>query len=159
MEELILWELCKRFKLDYTNKCYMHNQESVQENEKHILRNFDIHTDHLISDRRPDLIIIIKKENLRNSGQVMVKLKESEKRDKHEDLPRELQKLWNMKVTVISILIGALGTVTKGIVQGLDVFEIIEREETLQNISLFWSGKILRRILETWGDLLSFRRQ
>ena len=41
-----------------------------------------------------------------------VKLKESEKRD-------EYLELWNMKVTVIPIVIGALGTVTKGLVPGL----------------------------------------
>ena len=29
------------------------------------------------------------------------------------DLSRELKKLWNMKVTIVSIVIGALGTVTK----------------------------------------------
>ena len=42
------------------------------------------------------------------------KLKECEKRDKYLDLARELKKLWNMKVTIV---IGALGTVTKGFVK------------------------------------------
>ena len=47
------------------NKWYMHNPESVQENEKHeLLRDFEIQMDHLISARRPDIIIIIKKEKL-----------------------------------------------------------------------------------------------
>ena len=48
-----------------------------------------------------------------------VKLKESEKRNKYLDLARELKKLWNMKVTVIPFIIGALGTVTNGIKKGL----------------------------------------
>ena len=43
-----------------------------------------------------------------------MKLKEYEKRDKYLDLARELKKLWNMKVTIIPIVIGAFGTVTKG---------------------------------------------
>ena len=42
-----------------------------------------------------------------------VKLNEKEKRDKYQDLARELKKLWNMKVTVIPIIIVVLGTVTK----------------------------------------------
>ena len=42
-----------------------------------------------------------------------VKLKVSEKKDKYLDLARELKNLWNMKVTFIPTLIGALGTVTK----------------------------------------------
>ena len=38
-----------------------------------------------------------------------VKLKENEKKDKYLDLARELKKQWNMKVTVIPIVIGTLG--------------------------------------------------
>ena len=56
-----------------------------------------------------------------------VKLKESEKRDKYLDLARELKKLWNMKVAIIPIVIGALGTVTKRLAQGLEDFKIRER--------------------------------
>ena len=48
-----------------------------------------------------------------------VKLKECKKWDKYLDLARELKKLWNMKATIIPIAIGALGTVTKGLIQGL----------------------------------------
>ena len=40
-----------------------------------------------------------------------VKLKEDEKMDKYLDLARELKKLWNMRVKVIPIVVGALGTV------------------------------------------------
>ena len=44
----------------------------------------------------------------------IVKSEESEeKKNKYLNLARELKKLWNMKVTVIPILIGALGTVTR----------------------------------------------
>ena len=53
-----------------------------------------------------------------------VKLKECEKKDKYLDLARELKNLWNMKMTIIPILIGALGTATKGLVQGQDDLEI-----------------------------------
>ena len=47
----------------------MHNIAPVLENDTHkLLWDFDIHTDHLISARKPDLIIINnkKKENLQN---------------------------------------------------------------------------------------------
>ena len=36
-------------------------------------------------------------------------------KDKYLDLVRELKKLWNMKVVVIPIIIGALGMVPKGL--------------------------------------------
>ena len=59
----IHWEMCRKFKFDHMNKCYMHNQTSVQENDTDkLLWDFDIQTDYIISARRPDLIIINKKE-------------------------------------------------------------------------------------------------
>ena len=43
----------------------MHNPASVLENNTlKLLWDFDIHTDHLISARRPDVIIINKKSEL-----------------------------------------------------------------------------------------------
>ena len=53
-----------------------------------------------------------------------VKLKECEKKDKYLNLARELKKLWNMKVTIIPIMIGAFGTVTKGLLKNLDDLEV-----------------------------------
>ena len=49
-----------------------------------------------------------------------INLKESEKKDKYLDLARELKKLWNMKVTIVPIVIGALGIITKGLLKGLE---------------------------------------
>ena len=57
--KVIHWEMCKKFKFDHANKWYMHNPAPVLENDTHkLLWDFDIHTDHLISARRPGLIII-----------------------------------------------------------------------------------------------------
>ena len=52
-----------------------------------------------------------------------IKLKECEKKDKYLEFVRELNK-WNMKVTIIPIVIGALGTVTKGLLKGLEGLEV-----------------------------------
>ena len=67
------WELCKEFKFDHTNKCYMQNLESVMENENHKLHcDFEIQTDHLITARRPDLVIVNKKKRTRRIGNFVV---------------------------------------------------------------------------------------
>ncbi len=56
-----------------------------------------------------------------------------QKGDNCLDLARELKKkLWNMKVTVIQIVIGALGTNTKRLVQGQEDLEIRRRVEIIQ---------------------------
>ena len=68
--KVIHWEMCKKFKFNHTNKCYMHNPAAILENDTHKLL-WDIQTDHLILARQPDLIVINnnnKKENLQNCG-------------------------------------------------------------------------------------------
>ena len=55
--------MCKKFKFDHINKCYMHSPAPVLENDTHKhLWDFNIQTDQLIPVRIPDLIIINKKE-------------------------------------------------------------------------------------------------
>ena len=87
------------------------------------------------------------------------KLKESEKKDKYLDLARELKKLRDMKVPFIPIISGALGTVTEGILKGLEELEIRWQVETIQTTTLLRSARILRRAQETWRDLLSLKLQ
>ena len=136
----------------------MQNPASVLENNTHkLLWDFDIQTDHLISARRPDLVIINNNKKKRTCKIVDFavpalhkrKLKECEKKDKYLDLSRELKKLWNMQVTIIPIAIGAFGTVTKALVKGLKDLKVGGRVETIQTTTLLRTARILRRVLDT----------
>ena len=134
----------------------MHNPAPVLENDAHkLLWDFDIHTDHLISTRRSDLTIINKKKRTCKIVDFAVpadhrmKLKECEKKDKYLDLARELKKLWNMKVTIIPVVIGAFGTITRRLLKGLEDLEFGGRVETIQTTALLRTARILRRVLET----------
>ena len=77
--------------------------------------------------------------------------------DKYLDLPRELKKVWNMNVTIVPIVIGTLGTITKGLLKGLEDFEVGGWVETIQTKALLRTARILRRVMETWRDLLSLK--
>ena len=55
-------------------------------------------------------------------------MKEGEKLDKYLDLARERKELWKMEVTVIPIVVGALGTILKGLEKGLGELGISEEE-------------------------------
>ena len=61
--------------------------------------------------------------------------------------------------TVIPIIIGVFGAVTKGLVQEIGDFEIRGRVEIIQNTALIRWTRILRRVLEIWRDLLSLKLQ
>ena len=94
--QVIHWKMCEKFKYDHTNKWYVHNPATVLENNTHkLLWNFGIHTDHVISARGPDLIIINKKKrtwkivDFAVPADSRIKLKESEKKDKYLDFARE----------------------------------------------------------------------
>ena len=144
----------------------MHNLAPVLENDSHkLLWDFNIQMDHLIPVRRPDLIIIYKEKRICKivdfavPADHRINLKESEKKDKYLNLARELKKLWNMKVMVVLIVIGVLGTITKGLLKGLEDLEVGGRVETIQTTALLRTARILRRVLETWGGLLSLRLQ
>ena len=54
-----------------------------------------------------------------------------------------------MKVTIIPIMIGAFGTVTKGLLKGLEDLEVGDRVETIQTTALLKRARILRRVLES----------
>ena len=53
-----------------------------------------------------------------------------------------------MKVTIVPIVIGALGTITKGLLKDLEDLEVGGRVETIQKIALLRAARILRRVLE-----------
>ena len=54
-----------------------------------------------------------------------------------------------MKVTIIPIVIGAFGSVTKGLLKGLEDLEVGGRVETIQTTTLLKTARILRGVLET----------
>ena len=64
-----------------------------------------------------------------------------------------------MKVTIVPFVIGALGTVTKELLKGLEDVEVGGRVETIQTTALLRTVRILRRVRETWGDWLSLKLQ
>ena len=75
-------------------------------------------------------------------------MKEDEKLEKYEDLRREISKLWVVQTTVISIVIGALGTIAVHLTSFLTMVEVSLSFETIQKSALLGSAHILRKVLE-----------
>ena len=67
VRKVIQWKSCKKLRFGSTNKWYIYNPKSVPENEtRKVFRDFKIHTDHLISTRRSDLVIVNNNKNKDN---------------------------------------------------------------------------------------------
>ena len=54
-----------------------------------------------------------------------------------------------MQVTIILIVIGAFGTVSIGLLKGLEDSEVGGQMETIQTTTLLITVRILKRVLET----------
>ena len=67
--------------------------------------------------------------------------------------------MWNIRVTVVSIVVGALGTGSKNLEKRLRELEVREKNETIQTIALLKSAWIHNRVLERLRYFLSLRIQ
>ena len=97
-----------------------HEPRSILENEDYnILYDFSIQTDHVIEARRTDLVVVDKKKRSYKiigfavPGDNGNEEKEKDKIEKYQDLRRELQKIWNVKVKTIQLVVGSLGATPK----------------------------------------------
>jgi len=120
-----------------------------------ILWDMNIQTDHVIEHRRPD-IVVVDKDNKRAllidivvPADARVEEKEREKMDRYQDLARELKRLWNVETKVIPIMVGALGTVPKGLEKNLEKAGSNVAVELLQKAALLGTSLILRRVLDS----------
>ena len=81
-----------------------------------ILWDFKIQTDLVIQHRRPDIVMVYKKErkcqltDIAIPGDGRVELKEHEKIDNYNELTKYVKKIWNLTyVGIVSIIVGTLG--------------------------------------------------
>ena len=74
--------------------------------------DFDIQTDHVVEARRSDLVVVDKERSCKIfdfavPGDSRIEEKEKDKIEKYQDLGRELQKIWNIKVKIIPLAVGS----------------------------------------------------
>ena len=114
---------------------------------------------HYTTRTLPLDLVIMKRKKRGNlpCGGLWEKIKESKKREKYLVLAREMRMLWKMKVTAIAIVFSTLRTVPKSLTRGLEDLIIGGRIDIVQTTLLLRSVRILRKVIETWGDLLSPR--
>ena len=73
-------------------------------------------------------------------GDSRVEVKENEKVQKYQDLARELRTLWQVKVKVVPVVVGALGTISKALEKHLKEIGTSVRVELLQKAALLRPG-------------------
>ena len=153
--KIVHWKLARKCNFEAGDKWYEHEPESVLENEDYkILWYFSIQTDHVVEARRPDLVVVDKKErsckiiDFEVPGDNRIAEKEKDKTEKYQDLERELQKIWNVKVKIIPLVVGSLGAIPKQFGNRLKQIGITVRTKQVQKTVLLGTARILRKVLE-----------
>ena len=73
---------------------------------------------------------------------------EKDKIEEYQDLGRELQKIWNLKMKIIPLVVGSLGAISKQFVNRLKQIGITARIAQVQKTDLLGTARILRKVLE-----------
>ena len=116
--------------------------------------DFSIQTDHVIEARRPDLVVVDKKErsckiiDFAVPGDSRIEEKEKDKIEKCQDLGRELQKIWNVKVKILQLVAGSLGAIPKQFSNRLKQSGITGGTAQVQETVLLGTARILKKVLE-----------
>ena len=81
-------------------------------------------------------------------GDSRIEEKEKDRNENYQDLGRELQKIWNVKVKIIPLVIGSLGAIPKQCGNRLKQIGIAIGTAQVQKTVLLGRARILRKVLE-----------
>ena len=138
---------------------YQHKPERVMENKKAtILWDSPIITDRHVPCNKADIVIKEKKPDRCQLIYVVIpsdyniQKKATEKMSKCVDLQIECQRLWNKKVEVIPVIIGATGIVDKNIKRYVGRIPGCHNIYSLQRSAILGTAHILRKVLSIKPD-------
>ena len=114
------YSICKALGIESTDKWYTHIPKPVcEDGNVRVLWNQAVHTDREVTANRPDIIIKNKNEKICTLIDVAIPAdrnvvqKEAEKKLKYKSLCIEINWMWNLKCTIVPVIIGATGIVTR----------------------------------------------
>ena len=74
--------------------------------------------------------------------------KEGEKKLKYKGLCIEIQRMWNLKCTIIPVIIGVTGIVTRRLRKNLEVVPGKHSTDSLQKTAILGTSRIIRKVLQ-----------
>ena len=126
----------------------------VKLNDRDNTKQANIQTDHVIEAWRLDLAVVDKKEktckiiDFAVPADSRIEEREKDQIEKYQDLGRELQKIWNVKVKTIPLLVGSLGATPKQVGNRLKQIDVTAGTAQAQKTVLIGTALVIRKVLE-----------
>ena len=79
-----------------------------------------------------------------------IEISQQRKIESYQDLNRELQKLRNLKISIVLIVVGALGTIPKSLEKHLNEGNVEVNISQMQTTVLLNNARIFRKVLESY---------
>jgi hypothetical protein len=125
-----------------------------EEGDVTVLWNQAVHTDREVTANRPDVIIKNKKGKTCTLIDVAIPAdrnvvqKKAEKKLKYESLCMKIQRMWNLKCTIIPVIIGATAIVTKSLRKNLEAVPGKHSIDSVQKTTVLGTSHIIRKVLQ-----------
>jgi len=149
------WELAKLEGLETVPQWWNHKPlPSMYSNAGKLLWDFTIMTDRHLSHNRPDIVYVSSEKHvflidvaIPGDGRMAAKFQE--KMQKYTDLKFEVRKMWRQPVSVVPVILGALGSVPPSLITSLKLLGVYSKHlvSRMQKSVLLSSTHILRRHL------------
>jgi hypothetical protein len=150
------YSICKTLGIETTENWYSHIPKPVCQHENiTVLWNQGVQTDREVLANRPNIIIKNMKDKICLLIDVAIPLdrniiqKDSKKKLKYKNLSIEIQRMWNMKCSVIPVIIGATGIVTRGLKIYLKTIPGKHSIDSLQKTAVLGTSQIIRKVLQS----------
>ena len=124
-----------------------------EEGDVTVLWNQAVHTDREDTASRPDIIIKNKEEKTCTLLDVAIPAdrnvvqKEAEKK-KYKSLCTEIQRMWNLKCTIVPVIIGATGIVTRSLRKNVETVPGKHSIDSLQKTTILGTSHTIRKVLQ-----------
>jgi len=125
-----------------------------EEGDVSVSWNQAVHTNREVTASRPEILIKNKKEKTCKLIDVAIPAdsnvmqKGAEKKLKYKRLCIEIQRMWNLKCTIIPVIIGATGIVTRSLRKNLEAVPGRYSIDSLQKTALLGTSHIIRKVLQ-----------
>ena len=154
---IIHWDVCRHFGVPVEIKWYRHHPDRLVETDDiTMMWDTTISTARKIKANRPD--ICLRNRNTKNCLLIGISCaadgntgkKHAEKLAKYSNLRVEISCMWHCRTLVVSVVLGALGTVHAGIARWLDIIPDHHNLQHLKKTVLLVSTGILRKVISSF---------